>query len=92
MLYWFLLNHYPQLILLICDEITIYLDSMKFRDKYNDIITKGSYIVLDKKKDKRIRDRDPSWGGSSEGGEGSKHQETLSPASLWGVLESQRAT
>ena len=42
--------------------------------------------------DKRIRVRDPSQGGSREGGEVSKHQETLSPMGLWGVLESQRAT
>ena len=45
----------------------------------------------DKKRDKRVRDRDPSWGGSHEG-EVSKHQETLSPAGLWEVLESRKAT
>ena len=46
----------------------------------------------DKKTGKRVRDRDPSQGGSHEGGEVSKHRETLSLAGLWGVLESQRAT
>ena len=40
--------------------------------------------IQDKKRDNRIRDRDPSWGGSREGGEVSKHQETLSPVGLWG--------
>ena len=29
-----------------------------------------------KKRDKRVRDGDPSWGGSHEGGEVSKKQET----------------
>ena len=48
--------------------------------------------IKDKKRDKRVKDGDPSWGGSCEGGEVSKQQETLSPADLWGVLESQRAT
>ena len=48
--------------------------------------------IKDKKKEKRVRDRDPSWGGSREGGEVSRHQETLSLAGLWGVLESQKAT
>ena len=43
------------------------------------------------KRDKRVRDRDPSWGGSPEG-EVSKQKETLSPVGLWGVLVSQRAT
>lgn len=28
-------------------------ECFKFRDKYSDIITRGSYIVLDKEKDKR---------------------------------------
>jgi len=46
----------------------------------------------DKKRDKRVRDGDPSRGRSHEGGKVSKHQETLSLAGLWGVLESQRAT
>ena len=46
--------------------------------------------IKDKKRDKRVRDGNPAWGGSRE--EVSKHQETLSPAGLWGVLESQRAT
>ena len=40
--------------------------------------------IQDKKRDNRIRDRDPSCGGSREGGEVSKHQETLSPVGLWG--------
>ena len=48
--------------------------------------------IKDEKRDKRVRDGDPSWGGSHEGGEVSKHQEILSPVGLWGVLESQRAT
>ena len=48
--------------------------------------------IKDKKRDKRVRDGDPSQGGSHEGGEVSKHQETLSPADLWGVSESQKAT
>ena len=47
--------------------------------------------IKDKKRDKRVRDGDPSQGGSHER-EVSKHQETLSLAGLWGVLESQRAT
>ena len=47
--------------------------------------------MTDKKRDKRVRDRDPSWGGSLKK-EVSKHKETLSSAGLWGVLESQRAT
>ena len=46
--------------------------------------------IKDKKRDKRVRDGYPSQGGSRE--EVSKHQETLSPPGLWGVLESQRAT
>ena len=45
--------------------------------------------IKDKKRDKRVRDGDPSQGGSHEG-DISKHQKTLSPAGLWGVLESQR--
>ena len=44
--------------------------------------------MKDKKRDRRVRDGDPSWGGSREG-EVSKHQKTLSLAGLWGVLESQ---
>ena len=47
--------------------------------------------IKDKKRDKTVRDQDLSWGGSHEG-EVSKHQETLSPAGRWAVLESQRAT
>ena len=48
--------------------------------------------IKDKKRGKRVRDGDPSCGGSREGGKVSKHQETLSPAGLWGVLASQRTT
>ena len=48
--------------------------------------------MKDTKRDKRAKDGDLSQGGSHKGGEVSKHQETLSPAGLWGVLESQRAT
>ena len=47
--------------------------------------------IKDKKRDKRGRDGDPSREGSLKRGEVSKHQETLPPAGLWGVLESQRA-
>ena len=47
--------------------------------------------IKDKKRDKRVRDRDPSQGGSRKKVV-SKHQETLSPVDLWGVLESQRVT
>ena len=46
----------------------------------------------DKKRGKRVRDGDLSQGGSHEGGEVFKHQKTLSPMGLWGVLESQRTT
>ena len=46
----------------------------------------------DKKTDKRVKDGDLSQEGSREGGEVSKHQETLSPAGLWEVLESWKAT
>ena len=48
--------------------------------------------MKDKKRDKRGRDEDLSQEGSLKRGEVSKHQETLSPAGLSGVLESQRAT
>ena len=47
--------------------------------------------IKDKKRDKRVRDGDPSWGGNREG-EVSKQQEAFSQVGLWGVLESQRAT
>ena len=47
--------------------------------------------IKDKKRDKRVRDGDPSQEGSLKR-EVSKHQETLSLAGLWGILESQRAT
>ena len=47
--------------------------------------------MKDKKRDKRVRGGNPSEEGSREG-EVSKHQETLSLAGLWGVLESQKAT
>ena len=46
--------------------------------------------IKDKKRDKRVRDGDPSQEGVVKE-EVSKHQETLSLAGLWGVLESQRA-
>ena len=55
------------------------------------LYSKGSR-TKDKKREKRVRDGELSQGGSCEKGEVSKHQETLSPADLWGVLESQRAT
>ena len=48
--------------------------------------------IKDKKRDKRVRDGDPSRGRSPKRGEVSKHQETLSLVGLWGVLESQRET
>ena len=38
--------------------------------------------IKDKKRDKTVRDGDPSRGGSHERGEVSKHQETLSPVGL----------
>ena len=47
--------------------------------------------IEDKNRDKRGRDRDTSGEGSLKR-EVSKHQETLSPAGLWRILESQRAT
>ena len=47
--------------------------------------------IKDKKRDKRGRDGDPSWERSLKR-EVSKHQETLSPLVLWGILESQRTT
>ena len=47
--------------------------------------------IKDKKRDKRVRDGDPSWGGSRKI-EFSKHQETLSLVGLWRVLGSQKAT
>ena len=43
--------------------------------------------IKDKKRDKRVRDGDPSRGRSPKRGEVSKHQETLSLVGLWGVLE-----
>ena len=48
--------------------------------------------IKSKKRDKRVRDGDPSREGSPEREEVSKYQETLSSAGLWGVLESQGAT
>ena len=47
--------------------------------------------IKDKKRDKRGRDGDPSQEESLKR-EVSKHQETLSPVGLWGVLGSQKAT
>ena len=41
--------------------------------------------ITDKKRGKRVRDRDPSWGGIREEGEVSKQLEILSQAGLWGV-------
>ena len=52
----------------------------------------GRAKFKDKKRDERVRDGDPSLGGSHEGGKVSKYQETLPLAVLWGVLESWRAT
>ena len=46
--------------------------------------------IIDKKRDKRGRDGAPSQEGSLKKREVSKHQETLSPAGLRGVLGSQR--
>ena len=46
--------------------------------------------IKDKNRDKRVRDRDPSQGGSHERGEVSKHQEILSREGLlgsFGILE-----
>ena len=42
--------------------------------------------IKDTKRDKIDKDGDPSWGGSQEGEEVSKQQETLSPLDLLGVL------
>ena len=47
--------------------------------------------IKDKKRDKIVKDRDPSQEGILKR-EVSKHRETLSPEGLWRVLESQRAT
>ena len=47
--------------------------------------------IKDKKRDKGVRDGDPSWGGGHEE-EVSKQHETLSQMGPWGVLESQKAT
>ena len=52
----------------------------------------GRTNIKDKKRDKRVRDGDPSWGGSREGGEVSTQSETLSQACQGEALESQRAT
>ena len=53
----------------------------------------GRQNIKHKNTDKRVRDGDPSWGRSREGGAVvSKQQENLSLVGLWGVLESQRAT
>ena len=46
--------------------------------------------IKDKKRDKRVRDGDPSWGGSHEGGEVSKHQEnplTVGSVVSFGISE-----
>ena len=42
--------------------------------------------IKDKKRGKRVRDGDSSWGGSHVGGEVSKQQETLPVTGLWAVL------
>ena len=47
--------------------------------------------IKDKKRDKRVRDRDPSWEGSLNRGS-FQHQEILSLAGLRDVFESWRAT
>ena len=53
----------------------------------------GGWAKCKRQKERqRVRDRDPCWGGSREGGEVSKQQDPLSLAGLWGVWESQRAT
>ena len=41
--------------------------------------------ITDKKRGKRVRDRDSSWGGIHEEGEVSKQLEILSQVGLWGV-------
>ena len=47
--------------------------------------------IKDEKRDRTVKDGKRSQGGSCKR-EVSKHQETLLPVGLWGVLESQRAT
>ena len=54
--------------------------------------SKGVRAKYKRQRGKRVRDGDPSWGGSGEGGEVSKQQKTLSLVGLWGGLESQKAT
>ena len=49
-------------------------------------------MIKDENRDKGFRDGDPSWEGSHKREEVPKHWETLLPAGLWGVFESQRAT
>ena len=47
--------------------------------------------IKDKKRDKRVKDGDPSWGGSRDGGEVFKHQETPSPIGLrWNKGKKER--
>ena len=48
--------------------------------------------IKDKERDKRGRDRIPSWEGSLKKREVSKHQETFSLPNLCQALEAQRAT
>ena len=50
--------------------------------------SKGGRTKYKRQRDKRIKDGNLSWGGSREGGEVSKQQETLSPAGLWGAPRS----
>ena len=52
----------------------------------------GRQNIKHKNTDKRVRDGDPSWGWSREGGEVSKQQGTLSLAGPWGILKSQKST
>ena len=62
------------------------------RQPAHSLLNEVGQNIKDKKRDKRVRDGDPSQGGSHEGGELSKYQKTLPLEGLWGVLESQRAT
>ena len=50
----------------------------------------GRKNIKEKTRDKRGRDRAPSWEGSLKNREVSKHQATLSLLSLWWTLEAQR--
>jgi len=50
--------------------------------KRQPIVFKRRQDKIDKKRDKRFRDGDPSQGGSHKRGEVNKHQETLSLVGL----------